>query len=160
MGGVGKRIMDLFDDLIDRSRASPRHIVLAEGEDERIAAAAARAVADGIATVTLLGRPDVVTPVLAGAGADIRIVDPQQSPDAQRYGEAYYELRKHKGIDRREALEAIAQPLRFANMMVHMGDARVRSPARFSQHPTWCAPRYRSSARTSVIRWSRVFSSC
>lgn len=117
--------MDVFDDLIDRSRASPRHIVLAEGEDERIAAGAARAVADGIATVTLLGRKDAVGSVLAaaGAGSEIRIVDPQQSPDAQRYGEAYYELRKHKGIDRRKAMEAVAHPLCFADMMVHMGDA-------------------------------------
>ncbi len=45
--------MSVLDTLADRARALRPHIVLPEGDDPRIVGGAARAVADGLAKITL-----------------------------------------------------------------------------------------------------------
>ena len=49
-----------FDDLLARARSDPRHIVLAEGEDTRVIEGAERITREGIASLTLLGREQVI----------------------------------------------------------------------------------------------------
>ena len=44
-------------DLIERARAADKHIVLPEGEDDRILRAAATLLARGVARLTILGEP-------------------------------------------------------------------------------------------------------
>jgi len=45
--------VSVLDTLADRARALRPHIVLPEGDDPRIVGGAARAVADGLAKITL-----------------------------------------------------------------------------------------------------------
>lgn len=75
--------MQPLDRLFAAARAARRRIVLAEGEDPRILAAAVRAEAEGLAELTLLGRTDTVAAGLTAAGGDparFEIIDPATAP--------------------------------------------------------------------------------
>ncbi len=116
--------MKPLDDILAAAAANPKRIVLAEGEDSRVVEGAVRAVRDGIARITLLGQPAVIQEKIAALGADevgLDIVDPAETPET--YAAAYYELRKHKGIDIDRARTAMTDPLGFAAMMVRLGAA-------------------------------------
>jgi len=115
-----------FRDIIIRAADAPKHIVLAEGFDPRIIDGAVKAVKDEIATITLLGRENVLRALTRSAGDtkdQIQIIDPQTATQTDRYGRAYYELRRHKNISSAAAQDAVRNPLNFANMMVWNGDA-------------------------------------
>ncbi|MCP4329637.1 MAG: phosphate acetyltransferase [Alphaproteobacteria bacterium] len=118
--------MKPLEDILAAARAAPKRIVLAEGEDPRIAEGAVRAVQDGIAHPVLIGRPSVVGDRLSAIGAnpaDFEIVDPAAAPAVENYAAAYHALRRHKGVDIDAAREAVRNPLVFANLMVREGDA-------------------------------------
>lgn len=118
--------MQPLDHIIAAAKAEPRHIVLAEGEDLRIIDGAIRSVGDGIARITLLGNADRIRNALAARGADaacFQIEDPLLSPKVENYAAAYFDLRRHKGVDEAAAIRAVSDPLGFAAMMVRQGDA-------------------------------------
>ncbi|MFP3920184.1 MAG: phosphate acetyltransferase [Dichotomicrobium sp.] len=118
--------MNPFDDLLARARAKPRHIVLAEGQDERIVKGAVQAVRERLATVTLLGEETVVRDALAGEGGGdlgINVVEPAKSPHYDNFAELYREMRRHKGMAPETARATMREPLYFANMMVRAGEA-------------------------------------
>jgi len=84
-------------------------------------------VRDGIAKPVLIGPGDQIRQKLVAAGGDervIEILDPANAPQASDYATAYFELRKHKGLDEAKAKQAMLQPLNFAAMMVREGDAQ------------------------------------
>ena len=113
--------MSAFDRILETARAKPRRIVLPEGTDPRIAEGAAMAARDGLARPVLLGSEDGIRGLLDGA--DVEIVDPTASEDAERYAAAFHEARRHKGVDGAAAREAVRAPLAHAAMMVREGDA-------------------------------------
>ena len=51
------------------------------------------------------------------------IVDPATSPDRERYAQAFYELRKHKGVTIEDARAKMDDVVYFGTMMVKLGDA-------------------------------------
>lgn len=115
-----------LEGLLERARAHPRHIVLAEGTDPRTVAAAVRAVRSGLAHITLLGEREAVRGQLAahdGLDAPVRIIDPTQAERLPAYAHAYQELRTQKKLSTELATRLMAQPLNFAAMMVRMADA-------------------------------------
>lgn len=118
--------MKQFDDLIDRAKSAPKRIVLAEGQDPRIAAGAVRALQEKIAIPTLLGPIDDVRALTRAAGDvddQISIIDPAQASNHAAYSEEYFRLRQHKGIDLGDAQKAVKNCLNYANIMVRTGDA-------------------------------------
>ena len=118
--------MNAFDDLLRRARSDPRHIVLAEGEDRRVIEGAGRIVEEGIASLTLLGREQVIRDRAAEAGIPdlpVTVVSPADSVYREDYAQNIYALRKHKGVTLDEARDLTADPLFFANMMVRLGHA-------------------------------------
>lgn len=118
--------MNPLEDIIDIARGRRGRIVLSEGEDPRIVEAAIRAQADRIAHPILLGQASAVAGRVSALGArpeDYEIIDPTTSPSAAAYSDAFYELRKHKDVDREGARKAMAGPLAYAAMMVRLGDA-------------------------------------
>ncbi|MFV0643716.1 MAG: phosphate acetyltransferase [Sphingomonadaceae bacterium] len=118
--------MKPLDHIISAAKAAHRHIVLAEGEDLRIIDGAIRAVDDGIAHITLLGNGDRIRNALAARSADpalFQIENPLLSTRIQSYAAAYFDLRRHKGVDEVGAIRAVSDPLGFAAMMVRQGDA-------------------------------------
>jgi phosphate acetyltransferase len=111
-------------ELIRRAKAKRVRIVLPEGLDERILRAADMLRLRDVADLTLLGDPQAVRTRISELGLQldsIDIIDPVTSPLLEQFADTYYELRKHKGISRQMALDAMADVSYFATMMVHHG---------------------------------------
>lgn len=110
--------------LVERARANRAHIVLPEGDDVRVLAAAENLHRRDVVTLTLLGNEARVRALAAAEGIDITgisIVDPVTSPLRQRFAEEYARLRAHKGVSVAAALETMLDVSYFGTMMVHMG---------------------------------------
>jgi phosphate acetyltransferase len=114
--------MSVLDNLQTRAAASPARIVLSEGHDPRIVAAAVSAVAAGIATIVLVGPTDEITKQLSDAGSApndaIRIEDPTTSALTTEVAQSYFDLRQHKGVSMETAQKQAQDPLVFAAMLV------------------------------------------
>jgi phosphate acetyltransferase len=119
--------MSVLDSLQTRAAASPARIVLSEGHDPRIVAAAVSAVAVGIATIILVGPTDEITKQLSDIGSApsdaIRIEDPTTSALTAEVAETYFEIRQHKGVSMEVAEKQARDPLVFAAMLVRNGHA-------------------------------------
>ena len=114
--------MSVLDSLQTRAAASPARIVLSEGHDPRIVAAAVSAVAAGIATIILVGPTDEVTKQLSDIGSTpsdaIRVEDPATSALTAEVAQTYFEIRQHKGVSIEIAEKQARDPLVFAAMLV------------------------------------------
>ncbi|MCH9806330.1 MAG: phosphate acetyltransferase [Alphaproteobacteria bacterium] len=117
--------MTLLDEICAISRAASPRIVLSEGEDARVIEAALQATTDGLAKMVLIGDDWVIRSQLTGkdGGDGIEIIDPRSSDKLDAYTQAYFELRKHKGVDLEKARGVMQGGLGFAAMMVRQGDA-------------------------------------
>ncbi len=118
--------MKPFDDLLERAKGDPRHVVLAEGEDARVVEGGARALREGVARVTLLGRAAQVRELLRERGwgnLPLAVVDPAASPDLEWFAEEHHARRRHKGVDPDTARKTVQDPLYHAAMMVRLGQA-------------------------------------
>lgn len=113
-------------ELIERAKASPRHIVLPEGDDERVLRAAEILLRRGVVELTILGDVDAVQGRAAVMGLDLSaasIVDPSSAPQRSDYAATYHELRKHKGVTVELAYDTVADVGYFGTLMVQAGDA-------------------------------------
>ena len=123
-----KRVTPLMFEykLIERALADRRHIVLPEGEDERILRASEILVRRKVVDITLLGRTGDIKQKINALGLDltgVRIIDPLESNRLDSYAGALFELRGHKGLTEGMALDAVTDVSYFGTMMVAMGDA-------------------------------------
>jgi phosphate acetyltransferase len=112
-------------ELVERAKAAHRHIVLPEGEDERILRAADILLRRGVVAVTLLGNVDAVSARAAALGVDLdgaSVIDPLRSAERERFASVYQELRAHKGMTQELAFDTLGDPTYFGTMMVHLGD--------------------------------------
>ncbi|NQU62870.1 MAG: phosphate acetyltransferase [SAR324 cluster bacterium] len=112
--------------LINRARTQKQHIVLPEGEEDRILAAAEIILHRDIAAITVLGNEEVITAKISSLGLDIddlKIIDPLKSSHFQDYVDTYYNLRKHKGITLDNANDVMSSVNHFGTMMVYKGHA-------------------------------------
>src|SRR5579872_3248928 len=104
--------MDFLESLKLRARVHPQRIVLPEGEDVRVISAASQALRDGYATITLLGRENLIRTEAAGAGLSlegVKIVDPSISPALAMYGRILQERRSPFGMTQSEAHAVASQ---------------------------------------------------
>jgi len=118
--------MDILGDLLFEASKLGKRIVLAEGTDPRVMAAASTVKRRELARVSLLGRPAEVHDIATRLDIDIvgvEVVNWLEWPDFEEYVETYYELRKHRGITIEKAREAMRDPVFFAAMMVRKGRA-------------------------------------
>ncbi|HOQ06895.1 MAG TPA: phosphate acetyltransferase [Clostridiales bacterium] len=116
--------MKFLEQISERAKKDIKTIVLPESSDIRTIRAAAMVLEKGIAKIVLVGREAEIKN-LAG-DLDIskaKIVDPETSPDFNRYAEALYEIRKDKGMTPEKAREILKDELYWGVMMVKMGDA-------------------------------------
>ena len=112
-------------ELIEWAKAARRHIVLPEGEDDRVLRAADILLRRGVVALTVLGDADAVRARAGALGLDLsqaRLLDPLSSPERERYGSIYHELRKHKGLTEEGAYEALGDATYYGTMMVHTGE--------------------------------------
>jgi phosphate acetyltransferase len=128
-----------LQDLLERARADRRHVVLPEGDDDRVLCAAEQLLLRGVADLTVLGPPDAVRARAARLGLALdgaRLVDPATSEWREEFADTYVELRRHKGVARPVALDLMADATYFGTLMVHSGraDAMVSGAAHTTAH--------------------------
>ncbi|KOS57212.1 phosphate acetyltransferase [Rhodococcus rhodochrous] len=125
--------------LIDWARRQRRHIVLPEGEDDRILRAAGRVLQRRIADLTILGDETQVRRRATELGVDLsaaKVLDPRSSELAEQFAEEYARLRAHKGMTIERAREIMSDISYFGTMMVHLGiaDGMVSGAAHTTAH--------------------------
>ncbi|HSG16325.1 MAG TPA: phosphate acetyltransferase, partial [Anaerolineae bacterium] len=127
--------------LIQRAKSDKQHIVLPEGNDERILRASASLRRHDVVDITLLGHPAEVKNLIYGLGftrelGDLPIVNPVESPDYEDYARTLLELRRHKGMNMDMALDQMSDVSYFGTMMVYKGvaDGMVSGAAHTTQH--------------------------
>ena len=114
----------LMDEIKAKAAKLNKHIVLAEGEEERIIRAAEIISAKKIARLTLIGNPDVIKAKCPDAKLDgVTIVDPATSPKTKEYAALLYELRKAKGMTLEQAEKLTLDCSYFSVLMIKAGDA-------------------------------------
>ena len=111
--------------LLTRAKACIRHIVLPEGEDDRILEAAAKVVELGAAKVSILGEVPAMTARAKELGIDLSgadLVDPQDPELIDRFATEFAKLRASKGVTYEDAVATFKESKTyFATMMVHLG---------------------------------------
>lgn len=116
--------MALIDQIREKAAGKNRHIVLPEGEDGRTLQAAAELIKLKICKVTVLGSPGQIEETASHDQidlTDVSVIDPKNTEHLGSFGEAYFELRKHKGITPDDAASKVKESLVFGAMMVHSG---------------------------------------
>ncbi len=114
--------------LVSRAKKHKKHIVLPEGEDERILRAAARLIALDIVEITLLGSKEKISRVVAKNSIPlnfdkVNIICTVESDKYEDYVNTFYELRKHKNVTIDVAKDLMMDVSYFGTMMVYKGDA-------------------------------------
>ncbi|WP_029212614.1 MULTISPECIES: phosphate acetyltransferase [Arsenicicoccus] len=112
--------------LLEQARAADRHIVLPEGQDDRILRATEILLSRKTVRITLLGVADELQARAREIGVDLtgaQIIDPQDPDHVERFAARYAELRAHKGMTVERAREVVIDPSYFGTMMVLMGEA-------------------------------------
>jgi phosphate acetyltransferase len=113
-------------ELLQRARANKQHVVLPEGEDERILRAAEILLYREVVDITLLGNEDLIRGKIAQLGLRMslaNIINPLKSELFEEYVQTYFNLRKHKGITEEYARDMMRDVNCFATMMVYKGHA-------------------------------------
>ena len=106
-----------------KAAALDKRIVLCEGEDSRVAKAAADAVKQKIARIVLLGNPEQIkkeNPDVDLSGVDI--IDPATSEKRAEYASLLYNLRKAKGMTEEEAEKLSYDNTYFGVLMLKAGN--------------------------------------
>ena len=114
--------------LVKRAKSFIKHIVLPEGEEDRILMAADQLIKQGVVRLTLLGNRESIelTAKRLNLSLDlnsIQIESPLSSPRFESYAETLYEQRKSKGLSLEMARDLMQDVSYFGTMMVYRGDA-------------------------------------
>jgi phosphate acetyltransferase len=112
-------------ELMERAKATRAHIVLPEGDDDRVLRAAEILLRRDVVDLTILGRPEDVLGRAAALGLNLSraaLADPVDSPLREAFARTYFELRKHKGMTEELAFDAVADVSYFGTLMVHAGE--------------------------------------
>jgi phosphate acetyltransferase len=118
--------MNTIEKIIRQAQSQQKTIVLAEGEDSRIIAAAVRATNDGVASCILVGNEAAIKKVAASEQLslnNIRIEDPLTSKRSDTYAKTLLALREKKGMKLNVASKLVKDPLHFADLMLQVGEA-------------------------------------
>ncbi|PJJ58208.1 phosphate acetyltransferase [Mumia flava] len=112
--------------LLDRATSDRRHIVLPEGEEDRILQAADSLLRRGVADLTLLGDPITISARAANLGVDVSaatLIDPATSDHREHFAQEYARRRAHRGVELAEAREIVTDVSYFGTLMVELGFA-------------------------------------
>jgi len=127
--------------MIVNAKKAQKHIVLPEGNDERIIVAASQLAKDKIVYLTILGDPEKVRDKVSRLGLywdeeRIKIVNPLDSVNYEDYSNTLFELRKSKGLDITSAKDLMLDVSYYGTMMVYKGhaDGMVSGAAHTTAH--------------------------
>ncbi len=127
--------------LVKRAKSQKKHIVLPEGNDDRILKAAARLINQDIVNLTILGDVSKVTASVKRLGLNldlsrVRLLDPANSDYYEDYVQTLYDLRKNKNVTLEMARDLMTDVSYFGTMMVYKGhaDGMVSGAIHTTQH--------------------------
>ncbi len=127
--------------LLKRAREERKHIVLPEGNDDRILITASQLQKSDVVKLTLLGKRVNIEASVKRLNISFdfektEIINPIDSDYFQDFSNTLYELRKHKGLSPAMAEDLMADVSYFGTMMVYKGiaDGMVSGAAHTTQH--------------------------
>ncbi|HEY8069005.1 MAG TPA: NADP-dependent malic enzyme [Burkholderiales bacterium] len=127
--------------LFSAAKVSPKRIVYAEGEDERVLRAMQIVVDEGLARPTLVGRPQVIEQRIerlglrVRAGRDFVLTNPELDPRYRDYWKAYHRLTERKGVSPEYArVEMRRRNTLIGAMMMRKGEADGMLCGTFGTH--------------------------
>ncbi len=115
-----------LDSLLERASKDVKTIVLPEGEDERILAAAHFIAERKAAKLIVLGEVEEIKEYFGKKGWSmdgIEVLKPEESPKFEEYANLLYELRKAKGLSLEDARKLTLNYNYFGTLMIKAGDA-------------------------------------
>ena len=118
--------MSFMDEARERVRGRGARVVFPEGQEERAIRAAALLAEQDLVRPVLVGPQGAIQDRASSAGislAGVEVRDPVSDGDASSYADAYFELRRHKGVSAEDAAARARLPHYFAALMVHGGQA-------------------------------------
>jgi phosphate acetyltransferase len=117
--------MDLRERIHRQAAQSPRHIALPEGAEPRTVEAAVRVARQGLARVTLIGKPEEIAETARRLGVDLAGVAVERVPtdgrELQNGLERYLERMRARGTTQDEARQHLRDPLLWAALGVASG---------------------------------------
>jgi malate dehydrogenase (oxaloacetate-decarboxylating)(NADP+) len=124
-----------------RAKQSPKRVIYAEGEDERVLRAVQVVADEQLARPILIGRPDVVEMRLQKfglrirAGRDFELVNPESDPRYREVWTEYYKLMGRRGVSPEDARTHVRQSATLIGaMLLHRGDADALLCGTFGRH--------------------------
>ncbi|OYX20132.1 MAG: phosphate acetyltransferase [Algoriphagus sp. 32-45-6] len=127
--------------LVKRAKGSRKHIVLPEGEEDRILMAADMLVRQDVVDLTLLGDKETMEIAVKRLNLSLDldkvfVENPETSPRLEDYALTLFELRKNKGVTLQMARDLMHDVSYFGTMMVYKGhaDGMVSGAVHTTQH--------------------------
>ena len=118
--------MNFIEEMKAKAKSNIKHIVLPEGSDIRTLQAASIALKEEYANITILGNVEEIKKMAQENNLNIEkatLINPSESEKYDEYVNAFYELRKAKGMTLEQAKDIIKDETYFGMMMVKQGDA-------------------------------------
>ncbi|MEX6626314.1 phosphate acetyltransferase [Tenacibaculum salmonis] len=152
--------------LLKKAKEVKKHIVLPEGNDDRILIAASQLQKTNVVKLTILGkRVNIETSIkrlnISFDFDATEIINPIESDYFSDFSNTLYELRKHKGLSTAMAEDLMADVSYFGTMMVYKGlaDGMVSGAAHTTQHTIKPALQFiKTKPGSSVV--SSIFFMC
>jgi phosphate acetyltransferase len=127
--------------LLQKAKVSRKHIVLPEGNDERIIEAAARLQLLNIVDLTLLGDKREIQSKSDALGLQLdlnklSILNPADSIHNNNFARTLYEARKHKGMTETTAMDLTKDVSYYGTLMIYNGlaDGMVSGAVHTTMH--------------------------
>ncbi|MET0944444.1 MAG: phosphate acetyltransferase [Flavobacterium sp.] len=152
--------------MVKRAKQHRKHIILPEGNDDRIITAASRLLDMDVVDISIIGDKKQIENKVAELGitfdfSKIKIINPSESEFYEDYANTYYELRKAKNVSITMARDLMEDVSYFGTMMVYKGhaDGMVSGAAHTTQHTILPALQFiKTKPNSSVV--SSVFFMC
>jgi phosphate acetyltransferase len=152
--------------MVKRAKQHRKHIVLPEGNDDRIIIAASRLLDMDVVDISIIGDKKQIENKVTELGitldfSKVNIINPIESEFYEDYANTYYELRKAKNVSITMARDLMEDVSYFGTMMVYKGhaDGMVSGAAHTTQHTILPALQFiKTKPNSSVV--SSVFFMC
>jgi phosphate acetyltransferase len=127
--------------MLQKAKKHRKHIVLPEGEEERIIEATYRLQLLDIVDLTLLGNKDTIQLKANRLGFEIdfdkvQVLNPEDSIHNEAFAKTLYEARKHKGMTETTAADLVPDVSYYGTLMILNGlaDGMVSGAIHTTQH--------------------------
>ncbi|CAD0009165.1 MULTISPECIES: phosphate acetyltransferase [Flavobacterium] len=152
--------------MVKRAKQHRKHVVLPEGNDDRIIIAASRLLDMDVVDISIIGDKRQIENKVTELGisfdfSKVNIINPIESEFYEEYANTYYELRKAKNVSITMARDLMEDVSYFGTMMVYKGhaDGMVSGAAHTTQHTILPALQFiKTKPNSSVV--SSVFFMC